>query len=338
MESIVIQGKQVPFERGSIPLAQCELDPKNPRIQYLVGLQGGNVTQEQLDKMIWEKDKVKMLAQGIRQNGGTFDPIIVQRKRDAKGDEIYVVREGNCRRVVYSHLAAQHPSEGQWRTIPAMIFDVDLTEEDLAILLASLHVGGKIRHDAYEQAKQIFDLHHQYGKPYDWLSNHLMMSKSKIKQQLAAYEATQTFLATYPDPANLRKFSMFEEVMKKKELRERFENEADFRRQFHQWLVQERLNDAKQVRDLPTILNHSEAVKVLEAQGYEEARKALVRDDPSLSSDLYWAIKNATEKIQSAGLMEMAELGGNMSPQKVILVRNLYRAIQDLATMAKMKL
>jgi hypothetical protein len=337
MESIVIQGKQVPFERGSIPLAQGELDPKNPRIQYLVGLQGGSVTQEQLDRMIWAKDKVKLLAQGIRQNGATFDPIIVQRKRNANGQVVYVVKEGNCRFVVYTHLSAQFPN-GPWDTIPAMIFDVDLTEEDLAVLLASLHVAGKIRHDAFEQAKQIFDLHNQYGKPYDWLSNHLMMGKSKIKQQLAAYEATQMFLAANPDPANLRKFSMFEEVMKKKELRERFENEAEFRRTFHQWLVQERLTDAKQVRDLPAILGHPEAAKTLDTQGYEEARKALVRDDPSLSSGLYWSIKDATEKIQSAGLSEMAELGGNMSPQKIILIRNLHRAIQDLATMTKIQL
>src|SRR5713101_4046621 len=120
MESIVIQGKQVPFDRKNVFITQCELDPKNPRIQYLVGLQGGNVTQDDLDKMIWAKDKVKMLAQGIRQNGATFDPIIVQRRRN--GQEVYRVREGNCRTVVYRHLGAQYPSEGQWGTIPAMVF------------------------------------------------------------------------------------------------------------------------------------------------------------------------------------------------------------------------
>jgi hypothetical protein len=218
-----------------------------------------------------------------------------------------------------------------------MVFDVDLTEEDLAVLLASLHVGGKIRHDAYEQAKQIYDLHNQYGKHYDWLSNHLMMSKSKIKQPLDAYEATQVFLAKHPNPANLRKFSMFEEVMKKKELRERFQNEPHFKQQFYQWLQQERLSDPKQVRDLPAILAHPEALKMLEEKGYEEARKTLVRDDPSLSDDLYWAIKHATEKIASAGVFEIGELGGK-NPQKVILVRNLHRAIQDLATLADMKL
>jgi len=218
-----------------------------------------------------------------------------------------------------------------------MVFDVDLTEEDLAVLLASLHVGGKIRHDAYEQAKQIFDLHNQYAKHYDWLSNHLMMSKSKIKQQLDAYEATQVFLAAHPNPANLRKFSMFEEAMKKKELRERFQNEPQFKQQFHQWLHKERLTDAKQVRDLPAILAHPEALKMLEDKGYEEARKTLVRDDPSLSNDLYWAIKNATEKILSAGVLEMVT-SAEENPQKVILVRNLHRAIQDFATLTKMKL
>lgn len=67
--------------RRDIPIGQCELDPRNPRIQYLVGLQGGNVTQDELDNMIWSKDKVKMLAQGIRQNGRSVNLLHVRRVR-----------------------------------------------------------------------------------------------------------------------------------------------------------------------------------------------------------------------------------------------------------------
>ena len=39
-----------------------------------------------------------------------------------------------------------------------MVFDASLTDEDLAVLLASEHVAGKIRWDAYEQAKHVSDL------------------------------------------------------------------------------------------------------------------------------------------------------------------------------------
>ena len=58
-----------------------------------------------------------------------------------------------------------------------MIFDGELNDEDLAVLLADMHVAGKIRWDAYEQAKHVSDLYNVYGKTYDWLGNHLRLSK-----------------------------------------------------------------------------------------------------------------------------------------------------------------
>jgi hypothetical protein len=48
--------------------------------------------------------------------------------------------------------------------MPAKIFDEELTEEQLAVLLADMHVASKIRWDAYEQAKNVSDLLHDYGK------------------------------------------------------------------------------------------------------------------------------------------------------------------------------
>ena len=33
---MTIQGKQVPYTRQAIAISECELDPANPRIQYLV--------------------------------------------------------------------------------------------------------------------------------------------------------------------------------------------------------------------------------------------------------------------------------------------------------------
>jgi hypothetical protein len=66
----VIQGKQVPYTNVRIPNDQLELDPGNPRVQYLVGQMPGNVTQARLDELIWAKDQVKALAGSIFQNGG----------------------------------------------------------------------------------------------------------------------------------------------------------------------------------------------------------------------------------------------------------------------------
>jgi hypothetical protein len=329
---ILLQGKQVPYERGTIPVAQCELDPKNPRIQYLIGLRAGPVSETDLEELLWEKDAVKALAQSILQNGGVYDPVIVQR-RGSK----FCVREGNSRTVGCRRLLSQHPNDGRFLTMPAMIFDVDLTEEDLAVLLAEIHVAGKIHWDAYEQAKHVNDLFNIYGKTYDWLSNHLRLSKSKIVELLSTYRATTEFLSIHPEPTNVRKFSFFQELMKKKDLRDRFTNDPQFKQRFHTWLADDRLTDSKHVRNLPMILASPEAVKALDTAGVAEATRVLLRNDPALESDLFRAVKEATQELHAAPASDIQDLkAGNA--QKIIMLRNLHRAIEDLATLAQIKL
>src|SRR5437870_1781133 len=102
--------------------------------------------------------------------------------------------EGNCRKVACRHLLMM---------LPAMVFDIDLTEEDLAVLLADMHVASKIRWDAFEQAKHVSDLFQVYGKAYDWPSKHLRLSKSKITELLSAYRATSEFLTPHSAPGNI---------------------------------------------------------------------------------------------------------------------------------------
>src|SRR6266567_1786971 len=130
-DAIIITGRNIPFSRGAVAVSDCELDVRNPRIQYLIGQRAGMLSQSEVDELIWEKDAVKALAQSIFQNGGVYEHIIVQRN-----GKKFRVREGNCRLVASRHLLEQHPNDPRFNSLPAMIFDVDLTEEDLAVLLA----------------------------------------------------------------------------------------------------------------------------------------------------------------------------------------------------------
>jgi hypothetical protein len=328
-EYTVIQGKQVPYTFARIPNDQLELDPGNPRVQYLVGQMAGHVTQERLDELIWAKDQVKALAQSIFQNGGIREAIIVQ----PSGKNKFRVREGNSRTVCNNHLAEQHPGDERFAFVPAQIFEHNLTEEDIAVILADFHVAGKIRWDAYEQAKHIHDLFHVYGKTYDWLSDHLRLSKSKISEHLAAYKATTDFLQIHPAPANIKKFSLFQELMKKKELRERYDDSSEFRQKVYGWLEKDRISDAKQMRSLPGILASQEAAKALDAHGFDAAAKVLISNDPSLGSDLFHAVKVASEALKAAPASDIQDLkAGNA--QKLIMLRNLKRSLEDISTLA----
>jgi hypothetical protein len=323
----IIQNKQVPYTPARLPLSQIQLDPANPRVQYLVGQTGGDITQDQLDELLWNKDQVKALSQSIYQNGGVREAIIVQ-----KAGDHYVVREGNCRTVACRHLSEQYPGDERFEFIPAHVYETSLSEEDLAVILADMHVGKKISWDAYEQAKVIHDLSTIHGKTYDWLSNHLRLSKGKISENLKAYKAATDYLSISPDPANVRKFSFFQEVMKKPDLRTRFEDSPAFRSDFHRWLDEDKLTDARQVRSLSSILANDDALAALNGQGFEAASKVLVSKDPSLGSDLFHAVKVATQALQVAPLRDIQDLkAGN--PQKLIMLRNLKRALEDLSTL-----
>ncbi|MEK7995781.1 MAG: ParB N-terminal domain-containing protein [Planctomycetota bacterium] len=333
-DTLVIQGKTLPCVRGPIAVSDCELDPQNPRVQFLIGQRGG-MSQSELDQLIWEKDAVKALAQSILQNGGVYEPIIVQGAHDGSGK--YRVREGNCRTVACRHLLEQYPNDRRFTTMPAMTFESELTEEDLAVLLADMHVSGKIRWDAYEQAKHVHDLHVIYGKTYDWLGNHLRLSKGKIKELLNAHQAMKEFLAIHPHPSNIRKFSFFHEVMKKSDLRDKFLGEPQFKQRFMTWLATDKITDSKQIRNLPAILTSAEAARALDESGIDEATRILMRNDPALESDLFAAVKHATWLLKTAPATDIQDLkAGNV--QKLLMLRNLNRAIEDLATLAGVKL
>lgn len=329
-DHIRIQDRNIPFERTRVSIDDLTLDPSNPRIQYLIGRQPEPVTQERLDELLWNKDQVKALGQAIKQNGGVYDPIIVQ-----KVDGRYLVREGNSRTVATRHIAAQHPDDSRFQTVPAMVFDETLTDDDIAVLLADMHVTGKIRWDAYEQAKHVATLYNVHGKTYEWLATHLRLSKSKITQYLKAYKWTTDYLEEHPDPKNLDKFSLFQELAAKKDLAARFTEDFEFQQQFKRWLAEGKLTDSKQVRQLETILANDQATKVLGDEGYTAAAGVLIREDPSLGSDLYDAVKRATEKLTKAPADEIRDLAHNK--QKLLMLRNLRRAIDDIATLAEVE-
>ena len=181
------------------------------------------------------------------------------------------------------------------------------------------------------------------------MSNHLRLSKGKVSELDLAYKATKEYLTQHPSPENIRKFSFFHEVMKKGELKKSFQesdllqtllgeppSETSFKRRFSRWVSEGRLNDARQVRELPKILANEQALKALDTKGFDAAMGVLRESDPALSSELFAAVKTSTQRLRDAPASEIQDLATN--PAKLIMLRNLHRALEDLATLASVKL
>lgn len=326
---VTISGHEIQVSHEDFLVSKLKLDPENPRLDYLVRSKlKGDRSDQKLHDLLWSNNSVKELAKSIHQNGGLIVPIVVTKDG--------TVVEGNCRTVSYRELGKMYPNDPLWRKIPAQVLPA-VSRQQIDIMLAELHVAGKIPWDAYEQARTVASLHHTHGMTYDWLSAHLRMPRNKLAQLLFAYDLTSDYLKVNPDPLNVKKYSFFAEIAKKRDLKEKIEQDAAFKQAFFGWIRDEKLTDNKQIRQLPIILENDAARKMLDQKGFKEAYEVLIKDQPAMSSDLFASIEAATEALKAAPFDEIQDLkDGNI--QKVTMLRNLHRAIQDIATVAKIQL
>ena len=79
-----------------------------------------------------------------------------------------------------------------------MVFDEALADDDLAVLLADMHVTGKIRWDAYEQAKHVSTLYDVHGTTYDWLATHLRLAILIADLRINSREVLPTYRVGAP--------------------------------------------------------------------------------------------------------------------------------------------
>src|SRR5262249_32437384 len=130
------------------------------------------------------------------------------------------VVEGNCRTVVYRKLLQKHPRDPARREIPAPMLPADIGAKDVAILLGEMHVAGKNTWSSFEKAGHVYRLHEEFALTQDEIAQRLRMSKSKVNQLIRAFGVMKNkFLPKYPGPTSSRKFSYFEELFKKPQLR-----------------------------------------------------------------------------------------------------------------------
>lgn len=313
------------------PVEKLKLDANNPRLGYALRQQkkGQAVTEKELHKMLWDLDSVKDLYQSVHQNGGLLEDPIVR----ADG----TVVEGNCRKVVMTELRKKYPDDERFHAIFVRVLPPNVTEEQISLLLGELHIAGKIDWRAFDQAEYVWKMNKVYGKTYDFLATHLRWSRSKLFQKIAAYEETKAYLERTGDPQSINRFSHFEEFMKKKPLRDRREQDADFMKQFGKWVLDGKLPDSRDVRELSAILDNDEAFAKFEKEGVKAARQVLQAADPSLTSNLYSAIDHASHELESISMMEITDLeAGNDA--KMEKLQRLVKALKKIEEKAKIEL
>jgi hypothetical protein len=321
LQTIRLGNQDFSVRRVSFEVDRLKLDPNNPRLGFLLSQRSLPATDPDLHEMLWDLDPLKSLYQSILQNGGLIvDPII-----HADGDVV----EGNCRTVCLRELRKKYPSDSRWEKVWVRVLPKGVSDEQVMLLLGEIHIAGKIEWRALDQAEYVWRMNKKFGKNYDFLASHLRWSRSKLVQKIAAYEEARNYIARTNDPQGINRFSHFEEFMKKKELRDRFENEPRFMERFHAWVQAGKFPNAVDVRLLPEILKNEEATKALERSGVEKARAVLIEKDPSLRSNLYSIVDQAAQELETISLDEIQALQDG-DEARLAKLRRLRKALDTL--------
>lgn len=313
------------------PVEKLKLDPQNPRLGYLLRQhkKAPTANDKELHRVVWDMDQVKALCQSVFQNGGLLeDPVI---RVDG------TVVEGNCRTVVLRELKKKYPEDERFSRVYVRVLPPDVTEEQISLLLGELHIAGKIAWRAFDQAEYVWKMNKTYGKTYDFLSTHLRWSRSKLAQKIGAYEETKAYLERTGDAKGINRFSHFEEFMAKKDLRDLRESDPEFMNEFGRWVAHDKLPESKDVRDLPAILQNEEAKRTFEKEGIRAARVILQNANPSMMSNLYSVIDQASAQLEAIPMQEIRALEEGSEP-RLDKLRRLAKALRELERLANLKL
>lgn len=315
VDEITLDGRQVAVRSEDIPVERLRLDPRNPRIANTIALRlgAGDQFEDAIEKLLWSDPEVHELYRQVLVNRGLIERIIVKPDR--------TVVEGNCRLVVYRKLRENQPRDNRWFKIPSRVLPDDITEREVALLLAQLHVQGKNKWSPFEKAGHVFRLHRDFVLTQDEIAVRLRMSKSKVNQMIRAFETMQNvYLKHYDDPASVHKYSYFEELFKKPELREWATISSDNVQRFAKWVGEGKIAQGMHVRDLPTILANADALAAFERGGHGEARKILEKDDPTLSSPLFKKMAETADGLRAARLDDInrARPDGSRAARRIV--------------------
>lgn len=317
IDEITLEGRKVRVRNLDIPINEVMLDRTNPRIANTVAISAFDseaAAQGQLEEILWADDDVHELYRQILINGGLIERIIVR--------EDGTIVEGNCRTVVFRKLRKNRPKDEQWRRIPARVLPNDIGARDVAILLGEMHVAGKNTWSPFEKAGHIYRMHRDFGLTQDEIAHRLRMSKSKVNQLLHAFEIMkEKFLRRYPMPANIRKFSYFEELYKKPPLREWISRNSTAEDRFVDLVGTGKLSQGVHVRELPLIIANPDAMRALTEHGFEEAKRLLEVDDPAITSKLFRRMKEMTAELEQARLDDIQRIkkGSNSIARKIVI-------------------
>ena len=296
-ERMIVGGKEITTESAKLDIFELKYYPENPRINSLVSRMPQPATQKDIEKGIWDLDSVHELFVQIKNNGGLIERVLV------KGNEVV---EGNCRLCCYRQLYEKAPNseKGMWREIPAKVLPGDLTEEELFILLGTLHVTAKTPWDPFEKASYIWRMSERLHKNWDQIALLLGMEKGEVWRAAQVYD-----LMKRNDMKDIKKYSYVDELVKSPDLRRILKDDPTFEVSVVDWINSEMIPDAQSMRQLSHILNDVKVGPKFKSGilDFKDALEETQDRHPELTDAFYKKIKKMHKDLENVQIEKIRQ-------------------------------
>jgi len=314
--------RKLEAELRFVPLEKLKLDPKNVRFKHFQK----ELSDQEMESKIWDDPDTRNLYREIVYSQGLQHAPLL--------DVNYVVKEGN-RRAVCLRKLKEDIENGKIQIplvkidpVQCIVLPPDATDIDIAIYLTREHVTGKKEWAALDKASHVYDLYNLHRLSFDQIRESVSMSKTTAMTMESAYKRTLEYHTKYPDDADwLGRYSYFYELYKKKKLKEWKEKNGNID-QFMEWIHDGKLDRGEQVRELPRIIDDTDAYTAFLQGDVHKSFDVLSSKDPTLTSASFKVFDRALKEIRDFPRNELLDTARNKS--KLQMLKNLRSELDQL--------
>lgn len=320
ISEIVVNGQKILTRIEEMNIWGLEFWKDNPRVNAVIKQKHADneISNDDIDQALWEKDSVKDLKKDIEKHGGLIDEILV------KGN---TVLEGNSRLCSYRHLyknAEKRNDEEEmlkWSYIRARVIPDNTTNDVLFSLLGTWHIKGKTQWDTYEKAAYLKRMYEVHGYSYKEIADTISQTEKFVKDHIDAYE-----MMIINNVFTLEKFSYFFELVKNKKLKEIAEKDETVIPNTIQAIKDGQFKRGEEIRDLHKVIKDKKANKefFVGKANFNDALETTKERHPEYKDSFYNHMKKMTELLENCSIEDIDKLKD--SGDKQYIVNKFYRA------------
>ena len=328
---IQIAGVPEEIEIDDIPIDEILLDDENPRIGYWRDniLRITDVTSQgdlELAIKSGNIDEYNRLKRSIEAGGGATEMIWVMKK-----GEKYVCVDGNTRVIIYKDLRDKYPKKETYNKIKARVLPEKIDERAKNFIRLIAHLRAQNDWQAYERARMLYILWYHKGYTEEELQNTTKLTLNDIRRWREAYKTmNDQFLPRYAHKSDaLMKFSYFVEFETKK-IKDGMKKYGLDVKEFCDWVGNDEITRAQDVRDLKKIFENDEIALVLKEDGFQAAKDELSLSVPAYGSRLFEHIEKCIYGLKRMPREEEREIITGDEPKKKEKITELYNELSSL--------